>query len=118
MPVRLANSNNHLHVMARIALVVAIGDWLTKAVAARVVATDAVVLTERLRLAVVHNDGTAFGLWSSADAGQTWRGVVLPGAAPAGSDRSAAIAGAGDLLVLVVDDGQTGKVWSTKIAPG
>jgi len=64
------------------------------------------------------SDGTAFGLWSSADAGQTWRGVVLPGAAPAGSDRSAAIAGAGDLLVLVVDDGQTGKVWSTKIAPG
>ena len=70
MPVRLANSNNHLHVMARIAIVVAIGDWLTKAVAARVVATDAVVLTERLRFAVVHNDGTAFGLSAGA---YTWQ---------------------------------------------
>ena len=70
MPVRVTNSNNHLHVMARIALLVAFGDWLTKAVAARVVATDAVVLTERLRFAVVHNDGTAFGLSAGA---YTWQ---------------------------------------------
>lgn len=70
MPVRVTNSNNHLHVMARIALLVAIGDWLTKAVASRVVATDAVVLTERLRFAVVHNDGTAFGLSAGA---YTWQ---------------------------------------------
>src|SRR6185503_10074629 len=53
MPVRVTTSDNHLRVLTRIALLVAFGDWLTKAVAARVVGTDAVVLTERLRFAVV-----------------------------------------------------------------
>jgi lipoprotein signal peptidase len=66
MPVRVTTSDNHLRVLTRIALLVAFGDWLTKAVAARVVGTDAVVLTERLRFAVVHNDGGAFGLNAGA----------------------------------------------------
>ena len=70
MPVRVTTPQSHLGVLARIALLVAIGDWLTKAVAARVVGTDAVVLTERLRFAVVHNDGTAFGLSAGA---YTWQ---------------------------------------------
>ena len=70
MSVRVANPHSHLRVLARIALLVAIGDWLTKAVAARVVGTDAVVVTERLRFAVVHNDGTAFGLSAGA---YTWQ---------------------------------------------
>jgi photosystem II stability/assembly factor-like uncharacterized protein len=63
-------------------------------------------------------DGTTFGVWSSADGGGTWRTVVLPGAAPAGSDRVTAVAGAADQLILVVDDGRASKVWLTKIAPG
>ncbi len=50
--------------MARIALLVAVGDWLTKAVAARTVAGDPVVLGESLRFAVVHNDGAVLG-WSA-----------------------------------------------------
>lgn len=70
MRVRVTNPHNHLGVLARIALLVAFGDWLTKAVAARVVGTDAVVLTDRLRFAVVHNDGTAFGLSAGA---YTWQ---------------------------------------------
>lgn len=49
-------------VLARIAMLVAIGDWLTKAVAARLVGSDALIFSERFRFAVVHNDGTAFGL--------------------------------------------------------
>ena len=66
MPVRVTDPHSHLGVLTRIALLVAIGDWLTKAVASRVVGTDAVVLTERLRFAVVHNDGAAFGLSAGA----------------------------------------------------
>ena len=69
MPVRVTNPQSHLGVLARIALLVAIGDWLTKAVAARLVGSDPVELTERLRFAVVHNDGTAFGLSAGA---YTW----------------------------------------------
>jgi len=49
-------------ILARIALLVAVGDGLTKAVASRAVGGDPLVFTERLRFAVVHNDGTAFGL--------------------------------------------------------
>jgi len=64
------------------------------------------------------SDGTAHSLWASVDGGVTWQSVVLPGAAPAGSDRSATLAGSGERLILVVDDGLAGKLWSTKIAPG
>ena len=51
-----------LRVLARIAMLVAVGDWLTKAVAARMVGAEPVVLNDGLRFAVVHNAGTAFGL--------------------------------------------------------
>ncbi|HEX6314687.1 MAG TPA: signal peptidase II [Gemmatimonadaceae bacterium] len=60
----------HLVVLARIALLVAAGDWLTKAVAARFVGTEPLEFSERLRFAVVHNDGTAFGLSAGA---YTWQ---------------------------------------------
>lgn len=53
--------NRHLGVLARIALLVALLDWVTKAVAARVVASEPVVVSRGLRFAVLHNDGTAFG---------------------------------------------------------
>ncbi len=55
--------------MSRLALLVAVGDWVTKALAARMVAED-VVLSERLRIAVVHNDAAAFGLSIGA---YTWQ---------------------------------------------
>jgi lipoprotein signal peptidase len=51
-----------MRILARIAILVAIGDWVTKAVAARWVGVDPVILTEKLRFAVIHNAGTAFGL--------------------------------------------------------
>ena len=69
MPDRVTNPTSHLAVLTRIAVLVAVGDWLTKAVASREVGSDPVVLTERLRFAVVHNDGTAFGLSAGA---YTW----------------------------------------------
>ena len=70
MTVRATNTNGHLGVLTRIALLVAFGDWVTKAVASRAVGSDPVVLTERLRFAVVHNDGSAFGLSAGA---YTWQ---------------------------------------------
>jgi len=69
-------------------------------------------------LFVSATDGSTHGLWSSADGGTTWRSVVLPIPAPAGSDRTAAVAGSGDRLILVVDDGLAGRAWSTKVPPG
>jgi lipoprotein signal peptidase len=62
MPPRVTETNRHLGVLARIALLVAAGDWLTKAVAARFVGGEALEFSERLRFAVVHNDAGAFGL--------------------------------------------------------
>jgi hypothetical protein len=70
------------------------------------------------RVFVTATDGSAQGLWSSADGGTTWQTVVLPAPAPAGSDRIAAVAGSDEQLILVVDDGLTGRLWSTKVAPG
>ncbi len=62
MPRRVTEPKANLGVLARIALLVAAGDWLTKAAAARYVGSDPLIFSERLRFAVVHNDGTAFGL--------------------------------------------------------
>lgn len=61
MALHVTESSRPLRVLARIAMLVAVGDWLTKAVAARLVGTEPVVLTDGLRFAVVHNAGTAFG---------------------------------------------------------
>jgi lipoprotein signal peptidase len=55
--------------MARVALLVAGGDWLTKTAASQAVDGE-LVLTERLRFAVVHNDAAAFGLSIGA---YTWQ---------------------------------------------
>ena len=66
MTVRVTKTDNHLGVLTRIAMLVAIGDWLTKAVASRLVGSEPVVFTERLRFAVLHNDGAAFGLSAGA----------------------------------------------------
>ena len=62
MPFRVNDQNRHLRVLALVAMLVASIDWLSKAVAARFVASEPLILGERLRFAVVHNAGTAFGL--------------------------------------------------------
>jgi len=58
---RVTDRNRHLSSMARIALLVAVVDWVTKGLATRFIQGD-LVLSERLRLTVVHNDAAAFGL--------------------------------------------------------
>lgn len=65
----MTEAKRHLGVMARVALLVASGDWLTKAVAVRAVGDEPLVFSERLRFAVHHNSGTVFG-WSAG--AYTW----------------------------------------------
>lgn len=65
----MIGSRNPLLVMSRLALVVAVADWLTKAAAARLVAGNPVEVTSRLRFAVFHNEGTVLG-WSAG--AYTW----------------------------------------------
>jgi len=69
MPFRVHEPNRHLSILARIAIGVAAVDWLTKALAVKAAAAEPIALTRWLRLAIVHNDGTAFGL-SAGD--YTW----------------------------------------------
>jgi lipoprotein signal peptidase len=61
---------NHLTTLARIALLVAAGDFLTKEVASRVLAGDSTVFAPWLRFAVVHNPSGAFGFSAGA---YTWQ---------------------------------------------
>lgn len=55
--------NSHLTQLARIALLVTIGDLATKAAAMQFLSGDATSFARWLRFAVVHNDAGAFG-WS------------------------------------------------------
>jgi hypothetical protein len=57
------------------------------------------------------SDGTHHALWASTKSGQDWRPVTLPASAPSGADRAAAVAAAGDRLLLLVDDGVAGHAW-------
>lgn len=70
MDTRVTESNRHWVTLTRVAAIVAVGDWLTKAVAARSVSSEPLVFSENLRFAVVHNDASAFGLSAGA---YTWQ---------------------------------------------
>jgi hypothetical protein len=57
-------------------------------------------------------DGKAFGLWNSPDGGSTWRPAQTPLGLPAsGADRTMTVAAVGSDLLLLADDGQTGRAW-------
>jgi hypothetical protein len=57
-------------------------------------------------------DGKTYGLYTSADDGQTWRTVSMPpGAHPSGSEKGFAIAAGSGELVAAGDDGTTGRIW-------
>jgi lipoprotein signal peptidase len=65
-----ATHRNHLTTLARIGLLVAAGDFLTKEVASRMLAGDTTVFSHWLRFAVVHNPSGAFGFSAGA---YTWQ---------------------------------------------
>jgi lipoprotein signal peptidase len=62
--------HRHLAPLLRIALLVALGDYLTKAAAERFLAGDAAVYFDWLRLTLVHNHAGAFGWTMGA---YTWQ---------------------------------------------
>jgi hypothetical protein len=66
------------------------------------------------RLWAATSDGAAFALWSSADAGGRWQPVSLPGALRVGADSAVGLAGGGDRIVLVADDGRAGRIYSAE----
>lgn len=70
MPFRVHRPNRHLSILAGFAIGVAAVDWLTKAWAAQAAVAEPIAITNWLRLNVVHNDGTAFGLSAGA---YTWQ---------------------------------------------
>ncbi|MEU8261388.1 hypothetical protein AB0C02_12310 [Micromonospora sp. NPDC048999] len=62
-------------------------------------------------LVAVTGDGRGRALWSSTDAGGSWRPMALPVAVPNGGDSAVAVASDGDRFVLVVDDGAGFRAW-------
>lgn len=62
------------------------------------------------RLVAVTSDGTRHAVWTSADSGSSWTSVVTPTILPAGAEQVAAVAGAGDRLLLLVDDGSCARL--------
>jgi hypothetical protein len=69
------------------------------------------------RVLAAAGDGSAFGLWVSDDGGVRWRSAALPRPVPAVAGSSLAVtAGAGTVLLLA-DDGTTGRVFTT-VMPG
>ena len=66
-------------------------------------------------------DGSAYQAFLSADSGQTWRPLTLPGPTPAGTGTGIALAGVTDRgaprLLLATDDGAAGRVFLAEL-PG
>ncbi|WP_245714789.1 hypothetical protein [Micromonospora inyonensis] len=67
------------------------------------------------QVVAVAGDGGGYGMCLSPDAGESWRPVGLPSSVPDGGDSAMAVAGAGDRLVLVSDDGASSRVWSVRV---
>lgn len=58
----MSETPRHLSLLARIAVLVALGDYVTKEAASRVVGGNPTVFSDWLQFAVVHNPAGAFGL--------------------------------------------------------
>ncbi|SCG69264.1 hypothetical protein GA0074704_4451 [Micromonospora siamensis] len=65
---------------------------------------------------VAGSDGAA-SLWFTTD-GDDWSGRRAPVALPAGADATVALAGAGDRVLLLVDGGAGGGVWTARLPAG
>jgi hypothetical protein len=59
----------------------------------------------------VTSDGGSHGLWVSADGGGDWRPAALPAPAGVRPEQAVAVAGAGDRVLLVLDDGTQGRIY-------
>ncbi|MFB9239001.1 hypothetical protein ACFFWC_26320 [Plantactinospora siamensis] len=71
------------------------------------------------RLVAATADSAGYALWISADAGASWRSLAAPAALPpAGGDRRVSVAGAGDRVVVAVDDAGRPGVWWAPLGAG
>ena len=66
------------------------------------------------RLWAATSDGVGFSLWSSADAGGRWLPVSAPGPLPVQGETAVGLAAAGDRILLVSDDGRSGRIYSAE----
>lgn len=62
-------------------------------------------------LLAVTSDGSAHTLWISDLAGRSWQRVNTPVPMPSSVDRSATLTGTDRQLLLLTDDGRTGRGW-------
>ena len=56
------------------------------------------------------SDGTSYALWASAD-GREWRPVTTPTNPTTAGEHIMSVSSAGSSLILLADDGETGRVW-------
>ncbi|WP_422774161.1 hypothetical protein ACN28C_15565 [Plantactinospora sp. WMMC1484] len=64
------------------------------------------------------SDGTSYTLWAGGNGGRSWRPVTGPAPMPVGAGRDvSAVASAGQ-VVLAVDDGREGTVWTARFSSG
>jgi hypothetical protein len=57
------------------------------------------------------SDGAGHELWMITESGDVWRPAPLPAPAPVGADRTAAVAADGERVLVLVDDGGSGRAW-------
>ncbi|WP_309227215.1 hypothetical protein [Micromonospora thermarum] len=62
-------------------------------------------------LVAVVREAAGHALWTSSDAGDSWRPMALPRAVPDTGDTAVAVATDGDRLLLVEDDGKGSRAW-------
>jgi hypothetical protein len=72
------------------------------------------LLAQGDRLFAVVSDGSAYALWTSADAGAAWRPVALPAEVTARAETSVAVSGDGNRLLLVSDDAEGGRIYAAE----
>lgn len=62
-------------------------------------------------LVAVTGDGAGRSAWASTDGGASWRAVPVPLTVVDGGDTALAVAGDGDRLLLLADDGRGSHAW-------
>ena len=60
------------------------------------------------------SDGTSYRLWTSED-GRDWRPVTTPSTPSTAGEHSMSVSASGSSVLLLADDGETGRVWLAKL---
>lgn len=57
------------------------------------------------------SDGASYAMWASSDAGASWRRVAVPSEPTTAGDHIMAVAASGSEVLLLADDGTSGRAW-------